>query len=72
MTRNSIAKQKVGWMTVYADSIANHLMQRTRFADLAWDDVRDYCDQETQGDLDCFRLDMLADMVVQRLSARAA
>ena len=35
--------------------------------EMGWDGVRDYCDTRTGGELDCFQLDMLADMVTKRL-----
>ena len=63
--------QKAGWMTGYADGIVSHLMRGPRAPDLAWDDVRDMCNQRTAGDLDCFRLDLLTDMVMQRLNGPA-
>lgn len=31
---------------------------------MSWDDVRDYADLSTGGDLDCIRLDILTDSVV--------
>lgn len=33
-----------------------------------WDDVRDWLDTQTGGDLDCIQLDVLTDMVVARLT----
>jgi len=67
----SLDAQKAGWMASYADSIANHLTQRAGSTDVPWDDVRDICDQRTGGDLDAFRLDLLTDMVCQRLKRAA-
>ena len=40
------------------------------FAD--WDAVRDYCDIQTGGGLDCFQLDMLTDCVARRLRVAIA
>lgn len=37
-----------------------------------WDAVRDYCDIQTGGDLDCFQLDMLTDCVARRLRVSIA
>ena len=70
MDRNLDA-QKAGWMAGYADSIASHLTHRAGFTDVPWDDVRDICDQRTGGDLDAFRLDLLTDMVCERLKRAA-
>lgn len=63
----SISAQKAGWMSTYANSIAKDISASNRAADIRWDDIRDICDQQTYSDLDSFRLDMLADMVAQRL-----
>ena len=37
------------------------------YADALWDDLRDYVDGATNGDLDCFELDMCTDMVFSRI-----
>jgi len=66
MTAN-LAAQKAGWMTAYANSISKGITGRK----MAWDDVRDICDQRTAGDLDGFRLDLLTDMVWQRINGPA-
>ena len=36
-----------------------------------WDDLRDWIDQETAGDLDCQQIDILTDMAALRIKARA-
>lgn len=36
-------------------------------AEMDLENVRDYCDMRTGAELDCFQLDMLADMVTKRL-----
>lgn len=35
--------------------------------DFTWDQMRDHCDRESAGDLDCFQLDMLTDWAMEAL-----
>jgi hypothetical protein len=48
-----------------ADRIANILRDS---GTMAWDLLRDFCDQQTGGDLDYLQLDILTDSVQSRLS----
>ena len=45
-----------------AELIANGLQYQPG---LLWDDIRDFADRHTFGDLDCFQLDMLTNTVVR-------
>jgi hypothetical protein len=49
-----------------ADSAAKFLKQSERKIDE--DTLRDFLDQWSRGDLDCFQLDLLTDMVKARLN----
>lgn len=49
-----------------ADRVARHISNPA----LPDDEVRDICDHLTVGDLDCFQLDMLTDMVKARMGGK--
>ena len=51
-----------------ADQIADTLRDSEA---MAWDLLRDICDQQTGGDLDYLQLDLLTDSVQSRLSKGA-
>jgi hypothetical protein len=47
---------------------ANKLLTPCTAGTMAWDLLRDLCDQQTGGDLDYLQLDLLTDSVQSRLS----
>lgn len=52
-----------------AENIAAYILQN--FDDVksvSYDDLRDICDIQTWGELSCFELDMLQDMVSSRIA----
>lgn len=50
-----------------ADAIAKRIKPPA-----TWDDIREVCDQSTDGELDAMQLDMLTDMVEARIKKAAA
>lgn len=54
-----------------ADELAEQI-KRIGHAKAEPSDIRDLVDTYTEAELDCFELDMLTDMVEQRLKASAA
>ena len=54
----------------YAQKVADRAFAKNMNFNYDWDSVRDYCDDVTYGDLDCFRLDMLTDWVLAALNKK--
>ena len=53
-----------------ADQVAQSLTAHQN-TPLDWDAIREHCDMASGGDLDCYPLDLLTDMVAARLGVAA-
>jgi hypothetical protein len=53
-----------------ADRVAESLAAQQNTA-LDWDAIREHCDMASGGDLDCYPLDLLTDMVAARIGVAA-